>query len=146
MSTAYGVAAAHPGPVVLLIGDVALAHDLGGLIAGRRLSLGLTIVLIDNDGGGIFSFLPVASQRDAFETHVATPHGLDFARAAALYGHAHLTVATPAQLRDAVATGIGSPGTTIVEVRTDRAANLDLHRRVAARALAALNVPVQPGD
>ena len=86
VSTAYGVAAAHDGPVVLLIGDVALAHDLGGLLAGRRLGLSLTIVLIDNDGGGIFSFLPVASQRDAFETHVATPHGLDFAHAAALYG------------------------------------------------------------
>ncbi len=145
VSTAYGVAAAHDGPVVLLIGDVALAHDLGGLLAGRRLGLSLTIVLIDNDGGGIFSFLPVASQRDAFETHVATPHGLDFAHAAALYGARHVRADTPAALRAAVAAGIAGTGTTIVEVRTERAANLDLHRRIAARALAALNVPVEPG-
>ena len=77
------------GPVVLLIGDVALAHDIGGLLAARRLGLALTIVLLNNDGGGIFHFLPVAGETDAFEEHVATPHGLDFARAAALYGCGH---------------------------------------------------------
>ena len=79
-------AAAGDGPVVLLIGDVALAHDIGGLLAARRLGLPLTIVLLNNDGGGIFHFLPVAGETDAFEEHVATPHGLDFERAAALYG------------------------------------------------------------
>ena len=60
VSSALGAAAGEPGPVVLLIGDVALAHDLGGLLAVRRLGLELTIVLIDNDGGSIFDFLPVA--------------------------------------------------------------------------------------
>jgi 2-succinyl-5-enolpyruvyl-6-hydroxy-3-cyclohexene-1-carboxylate synthase len=60
VSSAFGVAAAERGPVVLLIGDVALAHDIGGLLAARRLSVKLTIVLLDNGGGGIFDFLPVA--------------------------------------------------------------------------------------
>ena len=59
-------------------------------------------MLINNDGGGIFSFLPVATQADAFEQHVATPHGLDFAHAAALYGAAHVPVSDPAQLRAAL--------------------------------------------
>ena len=86
VSTAFGVAAASDGPVVLLIGDVALAHDVGGLIAARQLGLDLTIVVVNNDGGGIFHFLPVSGESDAFEEHVATPHGLDFAKAAALYG------------------------------------------------------------
>ena len=86
VSSAFGAAAAGDGPVVLLIGDVALAHDIGGLLAASRLRLPLTIVLLNNDGGGIFHFLPVAGETDAFEEHVATPHGLDFARAAALYG------------------------------------------------------------
>jgi 2-succinyl-5-enolpyruvyl-6-hydroxy-3-cyclohexene-1-carboxylate synthase len=60
VSSAFGAVAAGCGPVVLLIGDVALAHDIGGLLAARRLELALTIVLIDNGGGGIFDFLPVA--------------------------------------------------------------------------------------
>ena len=87
------------GPVVLLIGDVALAHDIGGLMAARRSGLSLTIVLLNNDGGGIFEFLPIAGARDAFEEHIATPHGLDFAHAAALYGCQHEHVSTVAQLR-----------------------------------------------
>jgi 2-succinyl-5-enolpyruvyl-6-hydroxy-3-cyclohexene-1-carboxylate synthase len=132
VSTAFGVAAATAGPVVLLIGDVALAHDIGGLIAARRLGLDVTIVLLNNDGGGIFHFLPVSGQSDAFEEHVATPHGLDFARAAALYGLEHTRARTAADLTDAAT----RPG--IVEIRTDRAENLALHRRLADAGLEAV--------
>ncbi|HEY6524608.1 MAG TPA: 2-succinyl-5-enolpyruvyl-6-hydroxy-3-cyclohexene-1-carboxylic-acid synthase, partial [Solirubrobacteraceae bacterium] len=64
VSTAFGVAAVADGPVVLVIGDVALAHDIGGLMAARRLGLDLTIVVINNDGGGIFHFLPVSDEGD----------------------------------------------------------------------------------
>ena len=85
VSSAFGVAAAGGGEVVLLLGDVTLAHDIGGLLAATRLGLKLTIVLLNNDGGGIFNFLAVASQGTVFEEHIATPTGLDFAQAAALY-------------------------------------------------------------
>ena len=62
VSTAFGVALASRGPTVLLIGDVALAHDVGGLLAASRVpGARVVIVLIDNDGGGIFNFLPVAA-------------------------------------------------------------------------------------
>ncbi len=132
VSTAFGVAAVADGPVVLLIGDVALAHDIGGLMAARRLGLDLTIVVLNNDGGGIFHFLPVSGEADAFEEHVATPHGLDFAKAAALYGLEYTRAQTAAQLTDAVT----RPG--IVEVRTDRAENLGLHRRLVDAALGAV--------
>jgi len=138
VSTAFGVAAASRRPTVLLIGDVALAHDVGGLLATRRLDLALTIVLINNDGGGIFSFLPVASQPDAFEDHIGTPHGLDFAHAAALYGAAHIHAQDTASLHRAVTDSVTAAATTIIEVRTDREANLALHRRIAQAALAAL--------
>ena len=137
VSSAFGVAACADGPVVLLIGDVALAHDIGGLLAARRLGLNLTIVLLNNDGGGIFHFLPVASQRDAFEEHVATPHGLEFASAAALYGCRHELPGTVQELRLAIDAALGADHTTIIEVRTDREQNLALHRRVAAAALEA---------
>ena len=83
VSTAFGAAAAAPhGPAVLLIGDVALAHDVGGLLAATRLGLKLTIVLIDNDGGGIFEFLPVSGEGEDYVRHVVTPHGLDLSHAA----------------------------------------------------------------
>ncbi len=131
VSAAFGAAAASQGPVVLLIGDVALAHDIGGLMAARRLEVPLTIVLLHNDGGGIFHFLPVAGQADAFETHVATPHGLDFARAAALYGCGYERPQDVAGLQAALTRSLAGRGTTIIEVRTAREQNLELHRRVA---------------
>jgi len=137
VSSAFGAVATSAGPVVLLIGDVALLHDLGGLLAARRLGLELTIVLLNNDGGGIFHFLPVATQRDAFEEHIATPHGIGFAHAAALYGCAHLRPHTPAELETALTSALGSGRTTILEVRTDREQNLALHRAVASAALVA---------
>lgn len=139
VASALGAAAAGSDPVVLLIGDVALAYDLGALLSARRLALDLTIVLIDNDGGGIFSFLPVATQTDHFEQHVATPHGLDFAVAAQLYGARHVHVADAPALRAelARATQPGA-GVTIVQATANRDENVLLHRRVWAAVGAAL--------
>jgi 2-succinyl-5-enolpyruvyl-6-hydroxy-3-cyclohexene-1-carboxylate synthase len=130
VSTAFGVAAASRGPVVALIGDVALAHDIGGLLAASRLGVKLTIVLLDNDGGGIFHFLPVSGEGDEFVEHVATPHGLDFAHAAALYGLGYERALEPAAFRDALDRALAADRTTIVAVRTDREENVALHRAV----------------
>ena len=131
VSSAFGVAATGRR-TVLLIGDVALAHDIGGLLAGRRLGLPLTIVLLNNDGGGIFHFLAVAAETDAFEEHVATPHGLDFFHAAELYGCGYERPQDVAELRAALAGAAQAGRTTLIEVRTERNDNLALHRRVAA--------------
>jgi len=131
ISSAYGAAAVSDGPVVLLVGDVALAHDLGGLLAARRHpGLELTIVVLDNGGGGIFAFLPIAEERDLFEEHIATPTGLDSEDVARLFGLPHTRATTLAELRDAAR----RPG--LVEVRSDRAANVALHRRLADAVLA----------
>ncbi|MDX6668969.1 MAG: 2-succinyl-5-enolpyruvyl-6-hydroxy-3-cyclohexene-carboxylate synthase, partial [Solirubrobacteraceae bacterium] len=130
VSAAFGAAAAGDGPVVLLIGDVALAHDVGGLRAAGRLGLKLVVVLLNNDGGGIFHFLPVAGEQDAFEEHVATPHGLDFAHAAELYGCAHEIASDPDGFGEALERALAAERSTIIEVRTDREANVALHRRV----------------
>jgi 2-succinyl-5-enolpyruvyl-6-hydroxy-3-cyclohexene-1-carboxylate synthase len=132
--------------VVLLIGDVALAHDIGGLLACRRLGLDLTILVLNNDGGGIFHFLPVAEareplaerQREVFEQQVATPHGLDFAKAAALYECDHERPADLAALETAVRRSATAPGTQLIEVRTDRRRNVALHRALADAAVSAL--------
>jgi 2-succinyl-5-enolpyruvyl-6-hydroxy-3-cyclohexene-1-carboxylate synthase len=138
VSSAFGVAAGARGPVVLLVGDVALAHDIGGLLSARRLGIPLTVVVLNNDGGGIFHFLPVAAESDAFEEHVATPHGLNFEQVASLYGCSYERPRTAAELRSAVMGSVGVAATTIVEVRTGREENLVLHRRVADAVSAAL--------
>jgi 2-succinyl-5-enolpyruvyl-6-hydroxy-3-cyclohexene-1-carboxylate synthase len=132
VSSAFGAAAAGDR-VVLLIGDVALAHDLGGLLAARRLDLAITIVLLDNDGGGIFEFLPVSGERDVYTEHVATPHGLDFAHAAALYDCDLVDAGSLADLRTILAAA--PQRTTIVRIRTDRAENRALHARIADAVL-----------
>jgi 2-succinyl-5-enolpyruvyl-6-hydroxy-3-cyclohexene-1-carboxylate synthase len=138
VSTAFGVASAAEGPAVLLIGDVALAYDVGGLLAARRVGTPLVIVLVNNDGGGIFDFLAVAREGEDFERHIATPHGLDFAHAAALYLCGYEHAETPAALREAVLEGLATKRTTLVEVRTRRAENVELHRRIWAAVSAAL--------
>jgi 2-succinyl-5-enolpyruvyl-6-hydroxy-3-cyclohexene-1-carboxylate synthase len=131
VATAFGVAAVAPGPVVLLTGDVALAHDVGGLLAAGRPGVApVTIVLVDNDGGGIFAFLPVADAGTGYEEHVATPHGLEFGHAAALYGLEHVRVADPERFREALDAALRSGGSTLIHVRTDRAENVALHRAV----------------
>ena len=130
VSSAFGAASASERPVVLLIGDVALAHDVGGLLSARRLGIPLTIVLLNNDGGGIFHFLPVASEGQAFEQHVATPHGLDFAHAAALYGCAFERAAGVQELHEIVEQSLRTTDTTIVEVRTEREENRARHARL----------------
>jgi 2-succinyl-5-enolpyruvyl-6-hydroxy-3-cyclohexene-1-carboxylate synthase len=130
VSTAFGCAAAEDGPVVLLIGDIALIHDLGGLLAATRPGIKLTIVLLHNDGGGIFDFLPVSREGADYVEHVATPHGLDFAHAAALFGCDYQAVADPEQFRAALKTALHADRTSIVAVHTERQANVALHAAV----------------
>jgi 2-succinyl-5-enolpyruvyl-6-hydroxy-3-cyclohexene-1-carboxylate synthase len=139
ISTAYGVAAAAPdAPTFLLIGDVAFAHDLGSLLASVRTGAPLTIVVVDNAGGGIFDFLPVGRSGDpAYAEHVLTPTGLEIERAAALYGARYVAVADGAALAAALADP-AADGTTILHVRTKRPANVALHRDVWAAVSAAL--------
>jgi 2-succinyl-5-enolpyruvyl-6-hydroxy-3-cyclohexene-1-carboxylate synthase len=132
VSSAFGAAAAG-NRVVLLIGDVALAYDIGGLLAAKRLGLPITIVLLNNDGGGIFEFLPVSGEGDAYTEHVATPHGLDFRHAAALYDCEHVLAQSLDDLRRVLAKPVKT--TTIVEVRTDREQNRALHARIAEAVL-----------
>jgi len=141
VATAYGVAAATGEPVALLIGDVALAHDVGSLLTARRLGVPLTIVLVDNGGGGIFEFLPVAGERDAFEQHVATPPGLDVEGAARAFGVHHLEVDDLDGLRAALDYGLATAGTQLIHARTDRARNVLVHRRVWDAVAAALAKP-----
>jgi len=142
VSSALGAAAGGDGPVVLLIGDVALAHDLGGLIAATRAPAPIAVVLLDNGGGGIFDFLPVARSALApaaiYEEHVATPTGLDFALAARLGELAYEAPANRVAFRVALERALAGPGSSLIAVRTSRPENVALHGRIWAAVAAAI--------
>ena len=147
VSSALGAAAAETGPVVLVVGDLSFLHDLNALVAARLHGLSATIVLVNNDGGGIFSFLPQAAAvdpgvglPDAYEELFGTPHGVDFGPIVGALGGVH-TVVEASELRDVLTASIGTPGVRVLEIRTDRARNLSLHREAAAAVAAALADP-----
>jgi 2-succinyl-5-enolpyruvyl-6-hydroxy-3-cyclohexene-1-carboxylate synthase len=134
VSTAAGIAAAGGRRTWAVLGDLALFHDLGGLAAARR-AQGLRLLILDNGGGGIFHFLPQAEAlpEDEFEALLGTPAGLDPAAAAELFGLSVAVPASPAELSEALA-----EDARMIVVRTDRWRNLELHRRLAGTAAAAL--------
>ena len=126
VSTSMGVAAVHTGPVLALAGDLSLLHDQNGLLAPRP-EAELTFVVLNNDGGGIFSFLPQASLPHGFERLFGTPHGLDLALLARLHSCSYVLVERAAELGAALHS---SGGVHIVEIRTERAANVSFHQRL----------------
>jgi 2-succinyl-5-enolpyruvyl-6-hydroxy-3-cyclohexene-1-carboxylate synthase len=124
VSSGLGAAAAAPGRTFVLLGDLALYHDMNGLLAASRLGIEATVVVLDNGGGGIFDFLPIARHREGFEDLFGTPTGLDVEKVAALYGLPFTRVASHGEL------GAALEGPGLVQVVLDRPRNVDLHREV----------------
>ncbi len=135
LSTAAGVAAAQDRPVTLLIGDIALLHDAGGLLTLRRSGVDLTVVVVNNNGGGIFSFLPQAAFPDRFEEFFTTPHGTDFAALAAAFGLRHQRVHA-----GGLAAALESPARQrVIEVTAPQiAVNVAAHREAWERVSVAV--------
>lgn len=132
LSTAMGLA--HQGkPTVLVTGDLSLLHDTNGFLLTRQLRGSLTIVLINNDGGGIFGHLPVAQFEPPFERYFATPQGIDFAALCATYGAKHTQVKSwhhyEKLLRELPARGV-----RVLEIRTDRRADAQFRKSLFAMA------------
>ena len=130
IASAAGASLAAGGRAYVLLGDLALLHDIGGLLAARRLGAELTIVCANNGGGNIFDYLPVAgaAERDAYEEHIVTPSGIDLEKVAALADLPHVIATTREEIRAAV---LGEP--SLIEAPTERARNLELHRDLVAR-------------
>ena len=116
VSTGLGVAAAGPGPTVILLGDLSLYHDMNGLLALRRHGVRATVVVLDNGGGGIFAFLPQAAHEDVFEDLFLTPLGLRFEDVARLYGLDYCDVRESSRLDGALGSAIASERSTLVRV------------------------------
>ena len=144
VSTVLGVAAgvrgrAGTGPVVALLGDLCFLHDSNGLLGASQRGLDATFVVVDNDGGGIFSFLPQADAApDDFERLFGTPHGVDLAALAGVHGVAVTEVEKAADLLPALAAAVRAGGVRVVLVRTDRATNVARHREIWTAVAAAI--------
>lgn len=119
-STALGVALGLDRPTLLVTGDLAFLHDLGGLLAARHLKSPFVALVLNNDGGAIFSHLPVSRFPEIFEPYFGTPHGCRFADAASLFGLDHSVASNPTEAANHVAQAIASGRPTIVEVPTAR--------------------------
>jgi 2-succinyl-5-enolpyruvyl-6-hydroxy-3-cyclohexene-1-carboxylate synthase len=132
VSTALGVSAMVTGPVVLVIGDVSMYHDLNGLLSARQHHLDLLVILVNNDGGGIFSFLSQAesaSVGEHFEALFGTPHGLDFRPFVDGYGGQFSRVGDWPGFREHVSRWLEGPrGLRVIEVPSDRSRNVEQHR------------------
>lgn len=139
VATAAGVARGLGAPVTLLIGDLALLHDASslGLLRDPR-QPPVTVVVLNNDGGGIFHFLPIARYEGVFEPLFGTPHGMDFAGVAAQFGLPYRAPRTLGDLRQALDGATRGSLSNIIEVRTDRKQNLALHQRLRDAAAMAL--------
>jgi 2-succinyl-5-enolpyruvyl-6-hydroxy-3-cyclohexene-1-carboxylate synthase len=131
LSTALGIAHGSDQPAVLLTGDLALLHDTNGFLSVPKLKGSLTIVLINNNGGGIFEHLPVAQNNPQFEAFFATPQQVDFKKLGSAYGVAHTLVRDWKHFAGLIAK-LPKQGVRILEVRTDRKRDAAFRKQLLA--------------
>lgn len=141
VSSVLGAAAADPAlPTVGVCGDLSFYHDLNGLLAVRRHGVRAVLLVLNNDGGGIFDHLPIAAHRAGYEEHFATPHGLDFGPVVEMYGCAFERVTRPDQLATALSRALAAlpERTTVIELRFSRAGSLAAWNGLRAAAVRAV--------
>ena len=128
VASAAGFARGSGRPLTLLIGDLALLHDLNSLAMLRDLPV--VVVVLNNDGGAIFSFLPVARHREFFEPYFGTPHGVSFEHAAAMFDLDHQHPRSATEFVEAYRAACAQDTPSLIEVTTDREENVALHRKL----------------
>jgi len=132
LSTALGIAAVTQCPLVTVLGDLSFYHDMNGLLSAQKFKPNATIIVLNNNGGGIFSFLPQHNHPEYFETYFATPHNLTFEAAATLYRLHYTKVRSWDEFRKTISQNITIPGTKIVELNTERERNIELHHQISS--------------
>lgn len=129
VSTALGVATVSQ-PLYLVLGDLTFFHDLNGLLAAKLYELDITILLINNNGGGIFSFLPQASHPKHFETLFGTPLDLDFSHIVQMYGGTYTRIENWDHYNQVFTSNLTQKGLRVLEIVTNRDRNLIEHREL----------------
>ena len=139
ISAALGCGAVRPnGHLTAILGDITFYHDMNGLLAVQRCGLPITIVLLNNGGGGIFHRLPIHTFEPHFSDYFITAHGLDFSHAAKLYGLEYVRADCRAVFRQAFAESVTNRQATIIEVKTDALADLKRRQEIMAAVHATL--------
>ena len=127
ISSALGAAWGCDRPMVLICGDLSFYYDLNGLLAAKQYNISLTVILLNNDGGGIFDFLPISQYENVFEEFFGTSHGLDFAPIVTAYDCEHVLIQDWQDFRDRFTDSLNAKGTQVLEIRSDRKRNKELH-------------------
>jgi len=127
VASAAGFAAGLKKPVTLVLGDLALIHDLNSLALLATSAYPVTVIVINNQGGGIFSFLPVSGYPHVFESYFATPHNLTFRQAAAMFGLRYIQTATVKEFVKHYKNILQRGKSALIEIRTERENNFYLH-------------------
>jgi 2-succinyl-5-enolpyruvyl-6-hydroxy-3-cyclohexene-1-carboxylate synthase len=146
VSTALGIAAASEGPTITLLGDLCFLHDANGLLGAVDRGVDTTFVVVDNGGGGIFSFLPQAELPEHFETLFGTPQPVDVAALAAVHGIPVTDVGAASELEPALREAIDVGGVNVVRVRTHRDTNVARHREAWAAVADSLPDHIRQAD
>jgi 2-succinyl-5-enolpyruvyl-6-hydroxy-3-cyclohexene-1-carboxylate synthase len=129
ISSALGAGTVHK-PMYLVLGDLTFFHDLNGLIASKLYNIDLRVIVINNNGGGIFSFLPQASHPKHFERLFGTPLDLDFEPAVSMYGGTFSRVSSWLEFTSSFEQNLAINGLSVIEIPTKRAENLQEHRNL----------------
>ena len=128
IASAAGFSVGLNKPVTLVLGDLAFLHDLNSLAMLQNCPQPVTVVVINNNGSGIFSFLPIAQFKNIFEQYFGTPHGLTFSQAAQLFNLKYQHPRSPEEFVKDYKAALSANSSTIIEIRTDRAANYKSHK------------------
>jgi 2-succinyl-5-enolpyruvyl-6-hydroxy-3-cyclohexene-1-carboxylate synthase len=127
IASAAGFAAGARSPLTILIGDLAMIHDLNSLSQIFSVNQQITIVVLNNSGGGIFSFLPIANYDDIFEEYFGTPHQFTFENIAKTFGLGYFQPQTNREFKNNYESALESGKSSIIEIKTDRRKNVKLH-------------------
>ncbi|MEF8856911.1 MAG: thiamine pyrophosphate-dependent enzyme, partial [Haloplanus sp.] len=138
VSTALGAGSVTTDHLTLVIGDLAYYHDSNGLLSALRCGVDATIVLVNNDGGGIFHRLPIESFDPPFTEAFVTPHGIEFEPTADLYSLDYTAAEDRESFRDAYAASVASDGTDVIDVRTDGESSQRTRERLVKATVAEL--------
>lgn len=133
ISTAAGIARASTHTTVCLLGDLTFLHDSNGLWQLRAEQVPLKLVVLNNDGGGVFHFLPISAHSEHFESLVAMPHGVGLSHIAAAHGVSHHRCESRTHFNDLFEACLRRPGPEIIEIRTNRESNFKRHQEIVDR-------------